>query len=403
MISNIQLGLEKALVYFMLFPLPIFVAGNSFSSAFFVYELLIVVMCLLAFLEVNRKYNSLLLIACGCCLSVIVVTYFNSIVAYPEYNKYLTYGCFKGFLFVFVALFVKYLSTSDFRCSDLVIFIIFQAAFIFNAIGVVDFSLLDYSSSLFREEDVYNEEVFRREYFLTNNKNMTFIMSMFFILLSIIKIRKKIAIELSLILLLLSILSLLLSGSKTDQLSLVLSIAAVFFLKINIRGKFLSIFLLLPLVSYIYVYIESALMRDGGSTLSHRVSEWGVVIGYMIENPASFILGYGLNGYRILNHELGLAMGFGHNSYIQLLVEIGYLGLFLVFFIFFHKVLSVRVTGYLKWLLCVFVMQRLIAMLSTDVYFATDYMASTTLFIFLILTMIKNEEVNCRISYAKLT
>lgn len=75
---------------------------------------------------------------------------------------------------------------------------------------------------------------------------------------------------------------------------------------------------------------------DGSTSLRLKMIDWG--IEWFRERP---YLGYGINNYRYLlginkNTSFGIKGAYAHNNYIELLVDVGIIGLFLYYYIYIN-------------------------------------------------------------------
>jgi O-antigen ligase len=198
----------------------------------------------------------------------------------------------------------------------------------------------------------------------------------------------------------------LLTGSR-KALFFIMFGSAMFIFLTNKRRKFTSFFIIALVLSIFYYLIMNvpalynvlgwrlegldALLTGKGevdSSSQLRVSYIEYGLSYFREHP---LLGYGINNFRaILGHEIG-KVTYSHNNYVELLVNIGLIGMVIHYFGYFYILKKIIPTVLLKKPdpMYAFLFTMLVAILIAQYGWVTYFEFLINLFLCLGFTLIK--------------
>ncbi len=238
---------------------------------------------------------------------------------------------------------------------------------------IVSSSLVLTGFSFFERGDLSDEG--RLLSVLSNDANFTAtyislnILFCFLVLIKAIKLHPKYR-YLTIFILFISILSIILSGSRGAMISIVLSIISLLFITTERSGKLKYLFYILLFLAFGYYLVaqnQSVLIRifnsiNKGDTAG-RDFIWLQSL-FLIENMPFF--GYGYNTYlQDLGHATGKLLRVTHNTYLAAILSSGWVG-FSFFLLFLYKafkaVWAIRKIEYGNYLFLVFILLSLSSM-----------------------------------------
>lgn len=410
------------LLILSLFNIPILRLGNSASAGFFAADLILIFVFVKyffsrRFLDLYENDRSVLYFYLIASYAVLRGVLSIVLPGYSEYINFFFYGVFKWICFFVVYKVSKTIDRNSFFVFIEAVgfaLIPYYILAILNQVGMVELNGLEASGYYEHIKYEYLMEDASRS-FIGNNPATVGFVSFCGIMLSGL-IFKYCNNMLGILVFLLGFASLLGSGSRTDIGTGFISIlicTVIFGNKLllgvlsNRRMIFFGIsgvFVLTPIILNSNLYaIERLLGTDlfgeasGSSdgTLAYRIDNWIIALDYALDNFNIFWFGFGPNGYRIFSESGIGSMGFGHNVYVNIFGEYGFIGLvlFLVWLasLFHSQVVASKnedifVADVASFSMGILI-QRLMAGVTVDSMFAVDNMLATNVFALVLLSV----------------
>lgn len=415
------------LVPISLFNIPLLMLGNSASAGIFPIDIVLFGFMLRFFVLSNSqriltayRVNGALSLTILVCYALLRGTYVLLFDDYQYYERFIIYGMYRWLFFLCIFLVFLKITLGD-RFNSLLykkayILIAYFGFAILHQSGYIDLSgWSGTGSESAYETDYLLKNIFRA--FLGNNAASVGCISVFGVLLGILifKSKKNIA----RILILVALLSLIGSGSRSDIVGVIIALlmwllifgdAKKVIVVMKVSVALIAFLLLLPSIFDLQGFdrlLKTDFLGEASGesegTFAYRIYWWSKIYEYFMENTFYLLFGHGPNGFRMLSVTGITQMNYGHNLYLHMIGELGLIGL-LIFVSFLMRILVIFLlrhhctnnTNHLLVSIAVFyILQRLFAGVSVDSIFAVDNMvAMNVVFLFIMAAALSIKKIH---------